>query len=112
MSLPHAASGDIIDVRPLGPKLADAVSTALFKTDQLEAMRLVLTTGKEIPEHHVAGDFTLHCIEGKVELRVNADVRTLQAGEMVFVAAEAPYSIRALADASLLMTLARCREGG
>jgi len=110
MSLHHAASGEVINLLPLGPELAETASIALFKTAQLEAMRLVLTSGKEIPEHCVAGDFTLHCLEGRVELRVGQRTEVLQPGQMLFVAAEVPYSIRALDNASLLMTLARCNE--
>lgn len=110
MSLPHAAPGDVIDVRPLGARFDEAVPAALFKTDQLEAMRLVLPAGKEIPEHQVAGDFTLHCLEGRAEVRTEGRTLTLQQGEMVFVAADAPYAIRAIENVSLLMTLARCRE--
>ncbi len=107
MALPHAESGQVIDVRPLGTRLGDAVSQALFKTDQLEAMRLVLVSGKEIPEHQVDGDFTLQCMEGSVELRVHDTTQLLRQGEMIFVAARVPYSIRAMENASLLMTLAR-----
>ena len=110
MSLQRVASGEVIDLQPLGLRLAEEPSTALFKTDQLEAMRLVLAAGKEIPEHQVTGDFTLHCLEGRVELHVGPRTEVLQPGQMLFVAADVPYSIRALDDASLLMTLARCRE--
>jgi quercetin dioxygenase-like cupin family protein len=110
MSLHHAASGEVINLLPLGPGLAEAASTALFKTDQLEAMRLVLAAGKEIPEHQLAGDFTLHCLEGRVELQVGARTEVLQPAQMIFVAADVTYSIKALEHASLLMTLARCRE--
>lgn len=110
MSLHHAASGEVINLLPLGAELKDTASSALFKTDQLEAMRLVLAAGKEIPEHEVSGDFTLQCLEGRVTLQLGDRVETLQPGQMIFVAAQEPYSIRALEHASLLMTLARCCE--
>lgn len=107
MSLHHAESGELIDIRPLGSMLAESTSSALFRTAQLEAMRLVLPTGKEIPEHTVNGDFTLQCLEGAVELRAHGRTQALRAGEMIFIAANVPYAMRATADASLLMTLAR-----
>lgn len=110
MSLHHAASGEVINLSPLGPQLAETASQALFKTSQLEAMRLILPAGKEIQEHKVTGDFTLHCLEGRVEIRLEDRTEELQPGQMLYVAAEEPYSIRSLDDASLLMTLARCRE--
>jgi quercetin dioxygenase-like cupin family protein len=107
MSLHHAESGDLIDIRPLGSMLDQSTSSALFRTDQLEAMRLVLPVGKEIPEHQVNGDFTLQCIEGAVEMRVHGKSQAVRAGEMIFIAANEPYAIRALENASLLMTLVR-----
>ncbi len=42
MAQAHAASGDIIDIRPLGAASGDRVSTALIKSAQLELMQLVL----------------------------------------------------------------------
>lgn len=111
MSLHHAESGEVIDIRPLGDALMETASTALFKTAQLEAMRLILVEGKEIPEHQVGGDFTLQCIEGAVELRVHETTRLLRSGQMIFIAANAPYAIRATENASLLMTLARNQTG-
>ena len=40
MAQPHATSGEVIDVRPLGERLTGAVSTALIKAEQLEIARL------------------------------------------------------------------------
>jgi quercetin dioxygenase-like cupin family protein len=107
MSLPRPAPGEVIPLHPPGHNLAESVSQALFKTEQLEAMRLILPRDKEIPEHAVDGDFTLQCLEGCVQLRLDDAARSLQAGDMVFVPAHARYAIRALDDSCLLMTLAR-----
>ena len=45
MALQHASSGDVIDVRPYGARIDGAQSIALFKSTQLEVMRLVLPAG-------------------------------------------------------------------
>ena len=42
MALPHAQLLDVIDVRPLGDALADAVSTSLIKTEHVQLLHLVL----------------------------------------------------------------------
>jgi len=55
MALPHAQSGQIIDVNPLGSRLRSTVSTALFKAEDLEVIRLVLLAGKEMRPHRVSG---------------------------------------------------------
>lgn len=111
MSLPHAASGQVINIRPLSGKIKESVSTALFKANELEVMRLVLEAGKEISEHSVAGEITIHCLEGAIELRAHGQPQTLRHGEMVYLAGNEPYSIRAIEDASILMTVALQRNG-
>lgn len=102
MSLPHAASGDVIDIRPLGNKLKDAISTALIKTEELELMRLVLPAGRSIPEHRVAGEMTLQCIEGIVEVHAHGKICILHAGHMLYLEGGQTYSMHAREDASLL----------
>ena len=72
MAIPHAQSGQVIDVGPLGPSLADKRTVALFKTDDLEVMRLVLTAGKSLPPHKVAGEITIHCMEGRIDVTLKA----------------------------------------
>jgi quercetin dioxygenase-like cupin family protein len=111
MSLPHAVSGQVINIRPLSGKLKESVSTALFKASELEVMRLVLEAGKEISEHRVAGEITIHCLEGAIELHAHGRVQTLRQGEMIYLSVNEPYSIRALEDASVLMTVALKRNG-
>ena len=66
MAIPHAEPGDVIDVRPLGPALAGARSHALFKSNDLEVIRLVLRTGQGLPPHGVSGEITLQCLEGRI----------------------------------------------
>jgi quercetin dioxygenase-like cupin family protein len=107
MSLHHAAPGEPIDVRPLGPKLAESNSTALLRTDDLEVMRLVLTRGRSVPEHEVAGGIILHCLEGAVEVKTRGTMQVLRAGNMLYLEGHVPYSLRAVEDSSILMTVLR-----
>ena len=105
MALPHATSGQLIDIRPLGPRITTAVSNALFKTPQLELMRLVLPQGKGMPEHAVHGPVTIQCIEGAIELHAHETTQTLRAGELVYLAGGEPHALHALEDSSVLLTL-------
>ena len=41
MAISHALPGQTIDVKPLGKTLPEARSIALFKSEQLELIRLV-----------------------------------------------------------------------
>lgn len=105
MALPHATSGQLIDIRPLGPRITTAVSNALFKTPQLELMRLVLPQGKGMPEHAVHGPVTIQCIEGAIELHAHETTQTLRAGELVYLEGGEPHALHALEDSSVLLTL-------
>lgn len=106
MALPHAQSGDVIDVRPLGANLAQATSTALFKSEQLEVMRLVLPAGKKLLNHRVPGGITMHCLEGVVEVRALQRNTPLRAGEMMYLSGGEPHELLAQQDASVLVTVA------
>ena len=39
MALKHADPGEVVDLRPLGPALKDAKTSALVKSDRFEAVR-------------------------------------------------------------------------
>jgi quercetin dioxygenase-like cupin family protein len=106
MAIPHAQPGDVIDVRPLGPKLAGARSHALFKSADLEVMRLVLQRGEQMPPHAVPGEITLQCIEGRIAFTCEAGERELAAGELVHSERDEIHGLRALEDSSLLLTIA------
>ena len=105
MSLPHAASGDLINIAPLGDQLESAVSTAFLKTEHLELMRLVLQAGKSMPEHWVEGDVTLQCLEGSFEPEAHGKRQTLGPGQMVYLAPRVPHALHARENASVLMTV-------
>lgn len=105
MSIPHAASGDLVDVRPLAERLRESVSVAIVRDDRIEVMRLVLPADKRLPEHLAHGPITIQCIEGSVELTAHDATRTLQAGDLVYLAARVPHAVRAVTDASLLVTM-------
>lgn len=107
MSLHHAVSGEVIDIRPLGDQLPQSESTALMRSAEFEVMRLVLPAGKSVPEHHVPGELTVQCLEGTVEMQAHERQIVLQPGQLVYLAGNVPYAFRALENASVLMTMLR-----
>jgi len=106
MALAHAQSGEPVDVRPLGAQLAGAQSVALFKSQDLEVMRVVLPQGKTMPSHSVRGEVTLQCLEGEVDIRLPDSVRPLQAGQLMYLGCGVAHALQARSDASLLLTIA------
>lgn len=106
MALPHAQPGQAVDLRPLGPQLAETRTHALFKSQDLEVMRLVLRAGQSLPVHQVPGEITVQCLEGCVELTADGRRHRLQAGELLFLPGGMPHDVRALLDSSALVTIA------
>jgi quercetin dioxygenase-like cupin family protein len=105
MAMPHAKSGDVIDVRPLGPTFAAARSVTLVKSDSLEVIRLVVPTTKEIAPHKTKGEVAIHCLEGSVGILVNGVTQILEAGQLMYLAAGELHAVRGMTDASLLVTI-------
>lgn len=105
MSIPHAASGELIDVRPLGADLRQTSSSTLVRADHLEVFRLVLAAGKAAPDHKASGAITIQCLEGAVELDAHGRTQILRAGSMVYLSDAEPHAVKALEDSSLLVTL-------
>jgi quercetin dioxygenase-like cupin family protein len=106
MAIPHARSGQVIDVRPLGPSFTEERTVALFKTEDLEVIRLVLPAGKALPPHKVAGEITIQCIEGRIDVTVDGEISHLGAGQLVYLARDVVHGVVALEDACALVTIA------
>ena len=105
MAISHAASGQVVDVRPLDKSIATAITHTIVKTDDLEVIRIVLHAGNELPPHEVPGDITVQCLEGKVSFSVGGLVRELSAGDFLYVEGGGKHSLRATEDSSLLVTI-------
>ena len=107
MAIPHAAPGELIDIRPLGPAHAESKTQTLIKTDHVEVIRLVLPTGKTIAQHKAPGPLLVQCLEGRVEFTTLGKTNELTAGQMLHLAAAEPHAVKCLSDASLLLTILR-----
>src|SRR4029079_10150267 len=67
VAISHLSSGEVASLLPLGDMLEQTRTTALFKEERLEVMRIVLPAGKGMPVHAVDGPVTVQCIEGEVD---------------------------------------------
>jgi quercetin dioxygenase-like cupin family protein len=105
MATPHAQPLDVINVAPLGEQLAGTASTSLIKTGRMQLLHMVLPAHKDVPEHHVDEECTVHCLEGTVEVVWPGGVRQLDAGRVVLLPAKMKHSLRARTDCALLVTL-------
>lgn len=105
MAVPHAASGELIDVRPLGAKLRTTASSTLVRANHLEVLRLILAAGKAAPDHKASGAITIQCLEGSVEFEAYGRTQIMRQGCMVYLSDAEPHSVKALEDSSLLVTI-------
>lgn len=105
MAIPHAASGELIDIRPLGSSLNSRISATLIRADHIEVFRFVLLAGKSTPEHTAAGAITIQCIEGSVQLDAHGQKQILYPGSLVYLSDAEPHAVTALEDSSLLVTI-------
>ena len=105
MAIPHAQPGEVVDVRPLGSALADSKTSTLLKTENIEVVRIVMLAGKEISEHEAPGEIIVQCVEGKVAFAMMGKTEELEAGQLLYLVAEEPHSVRCIEDASFLLTI-------
>ena len=106
MAINHALSGELTSVLPLGAQLPDSRTFALFKAEDLEVIRLVLLAGKSLPPHKVPGEITIHRLEGSLDVQLENKAVRLVAGELMFLAGDATHGVKAIADATALVSIA------
>lgn len=105
MAQPHPKAGEVVDLRPLGRRLAETKTTALIKTEHFEAIRLIVRAGAEIPPHEVAGSMMLHCLEGHIDLGLARSSVELRTGDWLYLEGGEIHSLKGVQDSSLLLTI-------
>lgn len=105
MAREHVKSGEIVDLRPLGEKLAGTKTTALVKTGVFEAVRLIVPAGRVVAPHEVPGPITLQCLEGRILLDLPDTTLELSKSQWVYLDGGVRHSLKGLEDASLLLTI-------
>ena len=109
MAIPHARSGQVVDILSADGTLPSANSFALFKSDQLEVMRVVLPAGKAFPPHRVAGEITVQCLEGSIDFSIDGASQVLRAGQLLYLEGGVLHGLVGIEDASALVTIVLCK---
>ena len=105
MAIHHAQPAELVDISPLGPRVATEQTTTLIKTSALEVIQLVLPAGKVIAPHSVPGEVTVQCIEGRVVFEAGDKEVELTRGNLTYLAGSEQHAVRAEEDSSLLVTI-------
>jgi len=110
MAIPHVAPGQVIDLlAPLDGQPSEN-SFALFKSEQLELIRLVLPAGKSFRSHHVDGEVILQCLAGAIDVDIEGRSQILRAGQLLHLDGGVEHGMIGLDDASALLTIALCKR--
>jgi quercetin dioxygenase-like cupin family protein len=110
MALNHLQPGEVVALHFPEGVAADR-NVALFKARDLEVLRLSLRAGESMPTHRVAGDITVQCLAGTLEVGLPGHRARLHSGELVYVPGEVAHDVIAITDAAGLVTIALCAVG-
>ncbi|MFP5390395.1 MAG: cupin domain-containing protein [Gammaproteobacteria bacterium] len=105
MALPHAASGEVIQLSRSDDDIASLTSVALVKTENMELIRLLLPKEREMPMHQVDGEITLLCLNGELVVDAHGKSSVLRPGEMLYLLGGVPHAVRANEDSVGLLTI-------
>ncbi|HWG45860.1 MAG TPA: cupin domain-containing protein [Gemmataceae bacterium] len=105
MAIAHAAPAEVIDIHPWGTKLTPSRTTVLIKTKNLEVIRMVIPAGERHSKHHVPGEITVQCLEGRIIFGVDDVPHELKAGQMLYLAGGQPHDVEGVEDSSVLLTI-------
>ena len=105
MALPRAQPGTIVDLRSLGEASASFSAVALVKTASFEAVRMIVPAGREIPAHRIPGHITLHCLEGRLLLRMPDTEVEMTAGDWIYLEGGVSHSLTGIENSALLLTI-------
>lgn len=97
-------AGEIISLTA-APDSANVGTATLLKTDRLEVTRLELTAGQEIPQHTTPGEMTVQGLHGLAQFTFEQGAAELTPGTLLFLPANELHSIKAVSEASLLLTV-------
>lgn len=105
MAISHAVSAQVIDLLPQAGPPNESRTVAIFKSRNLEVMRLVLPEGKTVAPHKVKGDITVQCLSGEANFFASGEVHRLHAGQMLWLEGGVEHSLTAVSDAQVLVTI-------
>jgi quercetin dioxygenase-like cupin family protein len=105
MAIPHASSGQVVDLHAPRQDARDGSTTALIKTDRLEVIRMVLPAGKEIPPHRARGEITVQCLEGRIAFDAHGRTQELAAGQLLYLDGGEQHALKALEPSTVLLTI-------
>jgi len=78
----------------------------LLKDHGLRVVLIVMRASTAIPSHQAESSLSVQVVEGRLQVRTDAEPVTLKKGQMLTLQARIRHEIEALEESSLLLTLA------
>ncbi len=66
MATHHANPCELVDLESWTNDSPKEQTKAIVKIDEMELVRIILSTGKTILNHKVPGPITVYCLKGKI----------------------------------------------
>ena len=98
---------DLVEVAP-----AAIVSRVVMKSSGGTVTLFAFAAGQELSEHTAPFDALVHLVTGRLELVIGGRPVELAAGEIALMPARVPHALRAVEDATMLLTMLRDRGEG
>lgn len=77
----------------------------LIKTNTLRVVVVTMLEGSELQEHSAPGPITIHALEGSIDVDVDGETHSLDAGELISLAPGVRHAVRCTQDGSFLLTI-------
>jgi quercetin dioxygenase-like cupin family protein len=106
MATHHAAPGEVVDLANWAHDLPVEKTKIIVKTDQIQLARLVMPKGKEFLNHKISDPLVIQCIKGQIEFTAMGVTQEFRPGQLLYLMAEEPHSLKGIEDAVILLTIA------
>ena len=99
--------GEVIDVQRRKESFRMTSTAVLAQGGELEVVRWLIPARTEIQEKKSAGEVIIHCIGGRIEFTAMGKTQSLAAGQLICLPAHEQYSIKAVENTTLVLTVAK-----
>ena len=81
------------------------VSKILLKKDSGNVTLFAFDAGQGLTEHTSPYDALVHCLEGKIEIKVGGENFTISAGELLKLPATIPHGLKAIEKTKMILIM-------
>lgn len=103
--------GDIISLDSWATAQDPSQNRVLVDSRDIKIIQLLIATGSDIPMYEAEGEVTIHCLSGSVTLNTLGTPHELVADQLLYLAQDEGFTIRARSRASVIVTIVAPKQG-